>query len=73
MKELLQQIDPDYYRFVQLVIARAELKKLREWRVDVERRSKIPLGMSRAPDRSRILAAHSISSKRHPASPRLPA
>jgi len=53
MKELLQQIDPDYYRFVQLLIARTELKQLRQWRVDVRRRSKIPLGMSRAPDKSR--------------------
>jgi hypothetical protein len=53
MKELLQQIGPDYYRFVQLLIARAELRQLRQWRVDVKRRSKIPLGMSRAPDKSR--------------------
>jgi hypothetical protein len=53
MKELLQEIGPDYYRFVQLLIARAELKQLRQWRVDVKRRSKIPLGMSRAPDKSR--------------------
>jgi len=53
MKQLLQQIDPDYYRFVQLLIAHAELKHLVQWRVDVKRRSKIPLGMSRAPDRSR--------------------
>ena len=53
MKELSQQIGPDYYRFVQLLIARAELKQLRQWRADVKRRSKIPLGMSRAPDTSR--------------------
>jgi hypothetical protein len=53
MKELLQQIDPDYYRFVQLLIAHAEFEQLRQWRVDVMRRSKIPLGMSRAPARSR--------------------
>jgi hypothetical protein len=58
MKELLQQIDPDYYRFVQLLIAHAELKQLRQWRVDVKRRSQIPLGMSRALDRSRNLVAH---------------
>jgi hypothetical protein len=73
MKEPLQQIDPDYYRFVQLLIAQAELKQLHQWRVDVKRRSKIPLGMSRAPDRSRNLVAHLISSKRHPTSRRLPA
>jgi hypothetical protein len=54
MKELLQQIDPEYYRFVQVLIAHAEIKQLRQWRVDVKRRSKIPLGMSRAPDRSRV-------------------
>jgi hypothetical protein len=53
MKELLQQIEPDYYRFVQLLIAHAELEQLSQWRVDVERRSKIPLGMTRAPDKSR--------------------
>ena len=73
MKEPLQQIDPDYYRFVQLLIAQAELEQLGQWRVDVKRRSKIPLGMSRASDRSRNLVAHSISSKRHPTSRRLPA
>jgi hypothetical protein len=72
MKELLQEIDPDYYRFVQLLIARAELKQSRQWRADVKRRSKIPLGMSRTPDSSRIPVAHSVSSKRHPTSPRLP-
>jgi len=53
MKELLQQIDPNYYRFVQLLIAHAEFMQLRQWRVDVKRRSKIPLGMSCAPDKSR--------------------
>jgi len=73
MKELLQQIDPDYYRFVRLLIAHAELDQLRQWRTDVERRSKIPLGMSRARDKSRNLVAHPISSKRHATSPRLPA
>jgi len=52
MRKLLQQIDPDYYRYVQLLIAHAELEQLRQWRVDVKRRSKIPLGMSRAPDKS---------------------
>jgi hypothetical protein len=54
MREALQQIDPDYYRSARLLIARAELEQLRQWRsalLDVERRSKIPLGMSRSPDR----------------------
>ena len=32
MKELLQQIDPDY-RFVQLFIVHAELKQLRQCRI----------------------------------------
>jgi hypothetical protein len=53
MQELLQQIDPDYYRSARLLIVRAELKQLRQGRpafVDVERQSKIPLGMSRSPD-----------------------
>jgi hypothetical protein len=50
MKKLLQQIDPDYYRSVQLLIAHAELKQLREWRAGVKRRSKIPLGMYRSLD-----------------------
>jgi hypothetical protein len=36
MKELLQQVDPDYYRSVQLVIVHAELEQLRQWRVDVK-------------------------------------
>jgi len=73
MKELLRRIDSDYYRFVQLLIAHAELEQLRQWRVDVQRRSKIPLGLSRALDSSRNLAALPVSSKRHPSSPRLPA
>jgi hypothetical protein len=53
MQELLQQIDPDYYRSARLLIVRAELEQLRQERsvfVDVESRSKIPLGMSRSPD-----------------------
>jgi hypothetical protein len=53
MKELLRQIGPDYYRFVQLLIARAEFRQSHQWRVDVERRCKIPLGMSRTPDKFR--------------------
>jgi hypothetical protein len=73
MKNLLRQTDPDYYRYVQLLIAHAELEQLRQWRIDVERRSQIPLGMSRAPHGSQNLVAHLISSKRHATSPRLPA
>jgi hypothetical protein len=73
MTRLLQQMDADYFRFMQLLIEHAELKQLRQWRIDVKKRSKIPLGMSRAPDRSRNFVTHHISSKRHPTSPRLPA
>src|SRR5258708_31922033 len=53
MKILMQQIEPDYYRTVQLVIAHAEFRQLRQWRVGAERRSKIPLGKWRSPDGSR--------------------
>jgi hypothetical protein len=52
MKEILQQVDRDYYRSVQLLIAHAELKQLRQWRVGVTRRSEISLGMWHSPDSS---------------------
>jgi len=45
MQELLQQIDPDYYRSARLLMVRAELEQLRQGRsafVDVERRSRSP-------------------------------
>jgi hypothetical protein len=53
MKELLQQIDSDYYRSARLLIVRAEFEQLRQRPsefIDVERRSNIPLGMSRSPE-----------------------
>jgi hypothetical protein len=53
MQDLLQQIDPDYYRSARLLMVRAELEQLGQGGsafFDVERRSKIPLGMSRSPD-----------------------
>lgn len=56
MQELLHQIDTDYYRAAQLLIVHAELEQLRRRRssmADVERRSKIPLGMPRPPDGGR--------------------
>jgi hypothetical protein len=53
MGQPLQRIHRDYYRFVELLIAQAELKQLTQWRIDVKQRSKIPLGMSRVPDWSR--------------------
>jgi hypothetical protein len=45
MQDLLQQLDLDYYRSMQLVVARAELERLQKERstsTDVERRSKSP-------------------------------
>jgi hypothetical protein len=50
MQKLLQELDPDFYRATRLHIARVELEQLRQNRsvfADIERRSKIPLGMSR--------------------------
>jgi len=47
MQDLLQLLDLDYYRSTQLVVARAELERLRKERstsTDVERRSKSPYG-----------------------------
>jgi len=64
MQEALQQIDPDYYRCARLLIARAELEQLRQWQsafVDLERRSKIPLGVSRSADRDRQLSVRAAS------------
>jgi hypothetical protein len=43
MMELLQPIDPDYYRSVQLLIVQVELKELRQWRAAVQRRGTIPV------------------------------
>jgi hypothetical protein len=65
MKKLLQQIDPDYYRSVQLLIAHAELRQLREWRAGVKRRSKIPLGMCRSPDTSQRVPAQTAARAGH--------
>jgi hypothetical protein len=47
MPELLQKLDLDYYRSALLLVARAELERLRQERstcADVERRSELPLG-----------------------------
>jgi hypothetical protein len=46
MQDFLQQIDLDYYRSALLLVARADVERLREEHsisVDVEKRSKIPL------------------------------
>ncbi len=61
MKELLQQIDPNYYRSVQLLIAQAEIERLRNWRVEVGARSKIPLGMSSSTHIVRTTIVQSLS------------
>jgi hypothetical protein len=47
MQDVLQQVDLDYYRSALLLVARAELERLRQERsagTDVERRSKAPFG-----------------------------
>jgi hypothetical protein len=49
MQDLLQQLDLDYYRSALLLVARAELERLRQERAagaGVERRSKSPFGAS---------------------------
>jgi DNA replication initiation complex subunit (GINS family) len=54
MQQLLQQLDPDFYRETRLHIARVELEQLRRERsafADIERRSKISLGH---PDRAML-------------------
>ena len=53
MQDLLQELDPDFYRATRLHIARVELEQLRQDRsafADIERRSKIPLGSSCSAD-----------------------
>jgi len=53
MRELLQELDPDFYREARLHIARVELKQLRRERsafADIERRANISLVKSRSPD-----------------------
>jgi hypothetical protein len=53
MPDVLQKRDLDDYRSVLLLVARAELERLRRERstcADVEGRSKLPLGTSRSAD-----------------------
>jgi hypothetical protein len=55
MQELLQQIDPDYYRSALLLIVRTELERLRKWHSavgDVRRQSNITRGTPRSADKS---------------------
>jgi hypothetical protein len=49
MQELLQQLDLDYHRSALLLVAHAELERLRQERsagTDVEKRNKSPFGAS---------------------------
>jgi hypothetical protein len=53
MQKHLQELDPGFYRETRLHIARVELEQLRQDRsapADIERRSKVPLGISRSGD-----------------------
>jgi hypothetical protein len=53
MQDLLQQLDLDYYRSALLLVAHAELERLRQEcsaGTDVERRSKTPFGAVRMAD-----------------------
>jgi hypothetical protein len=54
MQELLQQIDPDYYRSARLLLVHCELEELRHERsaiIDVKRRSNIPFGTPQSADK----------------------
>jgi len=62
MQELLQQIDPDYFRSARLLMVRAELEQLRQGRsvfVDVERRSRSPDSCSQLLVRAAIVQSFS--------------
>lgn len=53
MGELLQELEPDFYREARLHLARIELEQLRRERAalaDIEKRAKMPLGTSCAAD-----------------------
>jgi hypothetical protein len=55
MQDLLQQLDLEYYRSALLLVARAELERLRQERsavTDVERRAKTPFGASSTAERA---------------------
>jgi hypothetical protein len=47
MDELLQELDPEFYREARLRLARAEINYLLRERAARERRAKIPLGTQR--------------------------
>jgi hypothetical protein len=53
VQDLLRQLDLDYYRSALLLVARAELERLRQENsvsTDVERRRRFPFGASPAPE-----------------------
>jgi hypothetical protein len=55
MQELLRQLDLDYYRSALLVVARAELERLRQELLagtDIERRSELTFGASPTAERA---------------------
>ena len=62
MRELLQQIDPDYYREARLHMVRAELKRLRQARSALaEVETRLPSTTARSGDnRSQLLARAAI-------------
>jgi hypothetical protein len=67
MPEILQQIDPDYYRLARLLIVRAELEQLCQKAsalADVERRSEIRRGKSRSADNCNLPVVQHQSSAR---------
>jgi hypothetical protein len=66
MQDLLQQLDLDYYRSALLLVARAEVERLRQERsafTDVEGRDKTWFGASRTAERAAspeaVYAGHS--------------
>jgi hypothetical protein len=54
MRELLQEIDLDYYRSARLLLVHAELEELRQERLagEIKRRSRISSGTSHSADRT---------------------
>jgi hypothetical protein len=68
MQELLQQIDPDYYREARLRMARAELRRLRQARSALaEVETKLPSTTFRSgDDRSQLLVPAAIAQSSSP-------
>ncbi len=69
MLDLLQELDPDFYREARLHLAYLELQQLRRERAalaDIERRAQIPLGAS--PPARRYDDEQSIAGQEKPGS-----